>query len=52
MDFLNEFVSYAIKYVLLGAIAFAGIIAGVYYKKNKLAKEAAAEKDSDSKVTE
>lgn len=52
MEFLNEFVTYAIKYVALGLIAFAGIMAGIHYKKNKMAKEAAAEKETDSQVTE
>ena len=39
MLLLNEFVMYLIKFAALGLIAFAGIMCGVKYKKNKLAKD-------------
>ena len=41
MLLLNEFITYLIKFVALGLIAFAGIMLGIRHKKNKLAKEAA-----------
>ncbi len=41
MIFLSEFVSYLIKYVALGLIAFAGIVCGINYaKKKKVESEA------------
>lgn len=43
MELVNELVMYIIKYVALGLIAFAGIMCGIKYKKDKLAKEAAAD---------
>lgn len=39
MLFLNEFVTYLIKYVVLGVIAVFGVMFGARYKKNKLAKQ-------------
>lgn len=51
MVFMSEFVTYLIKYILLGVIAFAGIMAGISYKKKKNAK-AAAESNAESEVTE
>lgn len=48
---VNEFIQYLIKFIVLGAIAVAGAMCGAKYKKNKLAKEAAASKtDSDDIV--
>lgn len=43
MVFLSEFVSYLIKYIALGLIAFAGIMCGISSAKKKKAAEAAAE---------
>lgn len=39
---VNEFLQYLIKFVVFGAIAIIGVICGVKYKKNKLAKETSA----------
>ena len=49
MIFLSEFVSYLIKYVALGLIAFAGIMCGINAaKKKKAASEAeTTEKESE-----
>ncbi len=35
MEFLSEFLTYAFKYVVLGAIAFAGIMCAVKSKKKQ-----------------
>lgn len=43
MVFLSEFVSYLIKYIALGLIAFAGIMCGINSAKKKKAAEAAEE---------
>lgn len=43
MELVNELGMYIIKFVALGLIAFAGIMCGIKYKKNKLAGEAAAD---------
>ncbi|MCM1180069.1 MAG: hypothetical protein NC347_07420 [Clostridium sp.] len=40
MLFLQELVTYLIKFVVLGAIAVAGVMFGAKYKKNKLAAQA------------
>ena len=51
MLLLNEFVMYLIKFVALGLIAFAGIMFGIKYKKNKLAKDAGmTENNADSEA--
>lgn len=51
MLLLNEFVMYLIKFVALGLIAFAGIMCGIKYKKNKLAKDAGmTENNADSEA--
>lgn len=42
MVFLSEFVSYLIKYIALGLIAFAGIMCGISSAKKKKAQEASA----------
>lgn len=42
MDLLaGEFLTYLFKYIVLGVIAIAGVLCGVKYKKNKLAKKTA-----------
>lgn len=40
MLLLNEFLTYLFKFVVLGVVGFAGIMCGIRFKKNKLAKEA------------
>ncbi len=49
MLLLNEFVMYLIKFIVLGLIAFAGIMCGVKYKKNKQAKEIAVSENNSEK---
>lgn len=39
MVLLNEFIIYLIKFIILGLVAFAGIMCAVLYKKRKNAKE-------------
>ncbi len=46
MDLLaGEFLTYLFKYIILGVIAVAGVLCGAKYKKNKLAKSAAAQEE-------
>lgn len=51
MFLLNEFVEYVIKFICLGGIAIAGVLCGVKYKKNKIAKENTAIEDSKAEET-
>lgn len=44
----GEFLTYIFKYIILGAIAVAGVLCGAKYKKNKLAKEAADDEVSQT----
>ena len=44
MEFLSECLTYAFKYVVLGAIAFAGIMCAVRSKKKQQAEELEAQK--------
>ncbi|MDE6435082.1 MAG: hypothetical protein K2L07_12735 [Lachnospiraceae bacterium] len=52
MLFLNEFVTYLIKYVVLGIIAVLGVMLGAKYKKNKLAKQADEENTTSLEAEE
>ena len=45
---VNEFLQYLIKFIALGGIAVVGVICGAHYKKNKLVKQAAAEKEVEA----
>ena len=47
MVFLSEFVSYLIKYIALGLIAFAGIMCGIKSAKKKKEAEAATAETSE-----
>lgn len=46
MLLLSEFITYLIKFVVFGLIAFAGIMFGIRHKKSKLAKETVAIEDA------
>ena len=39
MELVSEFLMYLFKFIVLGLIAFAGIMCGAKYKKGKIAKE-------------
>lgn len=41
--FAGELLTYLFKFIVLGAIAVAGVLCGAKYKKNKIAKEAEAD---------
>lgn len=43
MAFVSELLTYLFKFIVLGAIAVAGVLCGARAKKNKLAKEAIEE---------
>lgn len=43
MLFLNELITYLIKFIALGIIAVLGVMCGAKYKKNKLAKQTGEE---------
>lgn len=45
---LVEFFQYLFKFIVLGGIAIVGVICGAQYKKNKLAKQEAAEKEVEA----
>lgn len=48
MVFLGEFLSYLIKYIALGLIAFAGIMCGISSAKKKKAAEAVTEEQAEA----
>ena len=52
MLFVNEFVTYLIKFVALLVIAVVGVICGAKFKKNKLAKQADMDTQDVSVTTE
>ena len=42
----GEFLTYLFKFIILGAIAVAGVMIGIKYKKSKLSKETAAAEET------
>lgn len=52
MLFVDELLTYLIKFIALGVIAVAGVLCGAKFKKNKLAKQADAENQEITSETE
>jgi hypothetical protein len=52
MLLLSELVEYLIKFVVLGVIAWAGVMCGAKYKKNKLAQAAGGQETASEETVE
>ena len=52
MLFVDELLTYLIKFIALGAIAVIGVICSAKFKKNKLAKQAEAVQENVSSEQE
>lgn len=48
MAFVNELLTYLFKFIILGAVAVAGVLCGARIKKNKLSKEAVVSDDKEN----
>lgn len=46
----GEFLTYLFKFVILGAVAVAGVILGAKYKKSKLSRQAAEEAENQKEA--
>jgi hypothetical protein len=51
-DLVSEFAEYLIKFVVLGLIAWAGVMCGAKYKKNKLAQAAGGQETTSEETVE
>ena len=51
MAFLNEFLTYLFKFIVLGGVTIAAVLCGAKYKNSKIAKSASeSEKDTEDDV--
>ncbi|MGN0438984.1 MAG: hypothetical protein ACI4F4_10710 [Lachnospiraceae bacterium] len=48
MAFISELLTYLFKFIILGAVAVAGVLCGAKMKKNKNAKEASGSEMQDN----